>query len=117
MSPRLAAFSLLEVLVAFLLLTSALLVIIPHFTQPSDAISQRTSAALAADYARSRLARYGTITPLAQTNQSGAAHGWTWRDQVSEVRLPGADEAVFRIEIEVFNASGRTRLATVSGYR
>ena len=112
---RVAAFSLIEVLVAFALLATALIVVVPELAKPAAQIDQRTARAYAADYARSRLARYGTVDPIAGGRREGEDFGWQWQESVSRERVGEAD--VFKIEITVFDPSGRTKLASGIGYR
>ena len=112
---RISAFSLIEVLVAFALLATALVVVVPELAKPAAQIDQRTEKAYAADYARSRLARYGTTEPIAAGRYSGNDFGWRWQDTLSATRVAGSD--VVRIEITIFDGNGRAELATVTGYR
>ncbi|MEO1308537.1 MAG: type II secretion system protein [Pseudomonadota bacterium] len=110
---RLAGFSLVEVLVAFAVLTGVLVVIVPALSGPAGQGAVRVEAALAEDYAYSRLAAYGTSRSFAAGFQEGETDRWRWRDSVRALPAgPG-----FEIVIEVFDAAGRSRLAHVTGQR
>jgi len=114
---RLAAFSLVEVLVAFTLLTTALVIVVPELANPAAQIGQRTAKAYAMDYAYSRVARYGTTVPITAGFRDGEELGWLWQDNVSLKTLHGVNAEVFKIEVSIFDRNGRIELATVTGYR
>lgn len=117
MRPRVSGFSLIEALVAFALLAVALGVLLPEYSGPATRISARSDAALAHDYAQSRLARLSLAPELTDKDQQGDAFGWRWHDQISTVRLSGADEELILIKITIYDASGRTKIATAQGYQ
>ena len=117
MRRRLAGFSLIEVLVALVLLSAVLVVILPQLTDPANRISLRTDAALAEDYATSRLERLRLAQDLTSRDARGDAFGWRWHDRVTSVRIDGADEEIFLLQVTIWDGSGRAELAAVEGYR
>lgn len=114
---RLAGFSLMEVLVTFIILTSAVAIFWPAMVQPVKTTAVQVDRALAEDFARSRLARIGTVQPPATGQASGRDGTFVWRERIAQVILPSSSERIFRVEIEVFGPQGRTRLARVESFR
>lgn len=106
-------FSLIEVLVAFTVLTGVLVVTVPVLTGTMGESAARVEAAFAEDYAHSRLAAFGTTLPLAALAREGKTTRWRWRESVRA--LPA--EQGFEITIDVYDASGRRRLARVVARR
>ncbi len=114
---RLAGFSLMEVLVAFVILAGAVAIFWPAMVQPVRTTAAQVDRALAEDLARSRLARYGTVHPPATGQASGRDGRFVWREQVTQVILPGSTERVFRVQIDIFGPQGRTPLARLESIR
>jgi len=111
-------FSLIEVLVAFAILTLALGVLLPLFSNGLRSLSiseQYTRAALLAD---SRLAAIGRETPLQEGEEDGEFdQGFQWRTTVTPYELVGDSEdtsplvQAFMATVEVYWQDGDKRRA------
>lgn len=109
-------FSLLEVLVAFAILSLALGVLLQVFATGLRNESLAEEYSQAAQYAESILAAYGRETPLGEGTREGSINDrFSWRGTVSAYGegLPDPEKMrmrAFRIQVEVFwNGSTQTR--------
>lgn len=114
---RLVGFSLVEVLVAFAILTGVLIVIVPAVTGPTGEGATRIERAFARDFAMSRLARLGATQRIEPGETQGQSERWVWRERVQRSHPYGVPKPVFSVTVEVFDLSGRTRLARVEAFR
>lgn len=105
---RQAGFSLLEVLVAFVILALSLGVLMRLVSTSLGNIARAEHATQAVTVAQSVLARLGTDSPLTEGAQDGEAGAYRWiarvvREGESGMALEGIDAPfLYRIDIEVF---------------
>ena len=114
-----AGFTLLEVLVAFLILAGALGVLWPSFSSGLASLDQSAFHAVALAEARSQIDRLGSEVPLAEGELAGVSEtGLSWvmrlhRQDGTSPRWPSdeTDGALFvpyEIEVVVSDTAGRT---------
>lgn len=104
---RQSGFSLLEVLVAFVILALSLGVIMRIFSTSLNNIGRSERATVAVEVARSALARLGVEEPLSEGELSGEDAGYRWTATIrrhagaeSTVEMPNAP-ALYEIELAV----------------
>jgi len=111
---RCAGFSLLEVLVAFAILSLTLGVILAIFSGGLRNLGQSQSYTEAMLNAQSKLAEIGVTTPLVPGEQQGRIDGnrYRWAAQITAVALqPALRVALYRIHLTVSWGSGADQRA------
>lgn len=115
---RLPGFSLIETLVAFAIVAGAFVLVVSEMPFISGRASFGVEAALANDFAHSRFGEIGRLSPADPGNSFGTVEGkWQWRQTIQLAGVGASSDPAVKVTIEVFDLSGRTRLAVVEGYR
>lgn len=98
-----SGFGMIEVVVAFVMLSLALGVLLGGLTVGMRNTDRAAQAGLAVLYAQSLLAETGSVTPLAEGESSGRTDsGYRWKRQIT--RLPDSDAAAvasFTVSVSV----------------
>ena len=116
---RRRGFTLLEVLVAFVVLALSLSALLPALTTLGHRGRLAEDRWLAGELALSRLEAAGVTTPLARGDDSGAWQDWRWTVEVRPLRsAPPESErfaTFYEVTVEVTDGDGLVlaRLATV----
>lgn len=102
MTHKTAGYSLIEVLIAFVIMASVLAVLLPSNTSLFVAIPRVQNRLLAQDYAQSRLATLGMSRPiLAGTDQGGYRENWVWRETITLWSESTPDLQLFEVSIKI----------------
>lgn len=114
MSKRTAGYSLIEVLIAFVIMAVVLGILFPSNTSLFVAIPRVQDRLLAQDYAQSRLATLGISQPIiAGTDQGTYRENWVWREIITLHPLSTPDLQLFEINIKIL-LPGDTELSDVT---
>ena len=115
MNQKRAGYSLFEVLIAFAILTIVLSALIPGQARLMSRISQQDDIFLAQDYAYSRLARIGIVTPLEQGQFQDRYRDWVITEKISETQLDDIPAIrLFRISVQIFSRNGKLLVSSES---
>lgn len=106
MNSRRAGYSLLEVLIAFAIMTMVLTALIPGQARLLSRVARQDDQFLVQDYAYSRMAKIGVITPLEEGTQTDSYRSWQIIEEISETVLDGIDIRLFRVSIKVSARDG-----------
>lgn len=108
MNRRRAGYSLLEVLIAFVILTMVLSALIPGQARLLSRIDQQDEKFLAQDYAYSRMAQIGVSETVVSGSSTDRYRNWHIVQNVSETVLDNSDIRLFKIAIDVQTQGGET---------
>ncbi|WP_457645936.1 prepilin-type N-terminal cleavage/methylation domain-containing protein [Profundibacter sp.] len=119
MNTRRAGYSLFEVLIAFAILTLVLTALIPGQARLLARVQKQDDSFLAQDYAFSRMAQIGVVTPLAEGTTNETYRDWRIVETMAETRLDEPDIPLYKISIDVLSQSGNTlaHVETLRGIR
>lgn len=102
MTKKTAGYSLIEVLIAFVIMASVLAVLLPSNTSLFVAIPRVQNRLLAQDYAQSRLATLGISRPiLAGTDQGYYREVWMWQETITLRPESTPDLQLFEVSIKI----------------
>ena len=105
MTPQREGFSLFEVLIAFAILSLVLGALIPGQAQLLTRATNSDTQALAQEYALSRSAALGILSPLQLGTKEGIYRDWTITEETIQVLRLDTGQVV-ETRIEIFNADG-----------
>lgn len=103
-----AGYSLLEVLVAFAIMSLTLSVLIPGQGRLLQSASQQEERFLAQDYAISRMETLGISRPVRPGRQEGRYRDWRWEEVLRRVSVPDLQIEATEVEIKIWR--GRSTL-------
>lgn len=106
-------FSLLEVLVAFVILALALSALVPALSSLPARSAATTQKWVAQEIALSRLAEVGSIIPLAPGDHGGDWQTWRWRISIQASAMPAPEVRGARPLFEVTATVRDARTETI----
>ncbi|NSX56918.1 type IV pilus modification PilV family protein [Parasulfitobacter algicola] len=113
---RKAGYSLLEVLIAFAVMSLVLAALLPGQAKLLSRTTEADRRLLAQDYALSRLDQIGITTPLEIGQMTQNYRNWTVEEVITE--HPTRDNAIQLLQVRVIiSAQGGNVLATVDSIR
>ena len=108
-------YSLLEVLVAFAIMVTVLVVLLPSISNLPYKSDQLRSKVMAADYAHSRLATLGVSRKLEYGNKEGQyQERWLWREEVVPSSLSTDVAPIAEVSISILQLPTGKLLAEIS---
>jgi len=110
-------YSLIEVLIAFVILVSILAILLPSNAALFVAIPRVEERVLAQDYAQSRIATFGISRPIYITDTQGTYRDkWIWHEIIVQRPEPITDAQLFEITVKILSP-GQKQLAEVTMLR
>lgn len=109
-----AGYSLMEVLIAFAILSMVLMAIIPRQATLWRNAAAAEETTLALDYVLSHLANISVFGPLKPGTTQTTYRGWKILTAVSNEPLPKGKLAALRVSVTVFSAAGGTELTRIA---
>lgn len=117
MNKKTAGYSLIEVLIAFVIMASVLAVLLPSNTSLFVAIPRVQNRLLAQDYAQSRLATLGISRPiLVGTDRGNYRENWVWHETITLRSESTPDLQLFEVSIKIL-LPDNTELAAITVLR
>lgn len=112
-----AGFSLIEVLIAFVIMMSVLAVLLPSNATLFSAIPHAEERVLALDYAQSRIAAIGVSGEIVVGEAEGRyREKWIWQEVITQRSETLSDRGLFEITITILSPN-KNELAQVSVLR